>query len=441
MPKTITVNNQALPILLETDVLVCGGGPGGTAAALAAARQGARVAIIERYNHLGGLATGGLVLVLPHFVDNGRQTIGGVGLEQRERMREVGEAWEHNRHVVQDDSVYFEPEALKWISLKLCSEAGVQILHHCWLSGAIVEDDGVLTPTPLPRPSASGEGNGCVRGVIFESKAGRMAALGKVIIDATGDGDVFAWAGAEFEKSNQGIGLPFRVGGLDIKRWMAWTGEHQEESAAIWSGVTDEVGWPCPTFYIAGMNEERGTGWGNNFYIEADGLDPLVLSEIEVGARLKIWDVLQSLKRQLPGWEKAWLIDTACQLGVRRSRRLKGLYQLQESETSQIDFRHPDAIGRGNDFRQRDLSYDIPYGTLVPEKLDGLLTCGRCISCTHEALEPIREIHVCWVSGEGAWLAAAMAVEQGIQPREVSVPELQANLRAANVAFGVDFPG
>ncbi|MBU0610837.1 MAG: FAD-dependent oxidoreductase, partial [Armatimonadetes bacterium] len=228
--------------------------------------------------------------------------------------------------------------------------------------------------------------------------------------------------------------------GLDIKRWMAWTGEHQEESAATWNGIKDEVGWPNGVFYIAGMHEERGTGWGNNFYLEADALDPLILSQIEVEARLKIWDALQLLKRQLPGWEKAWLIDTACQLGVRRSRRLKGLYQLQESETSQIDFRHPDAIGRGNDFRKRDLSYDIPYGTLVPEKLDGLLTCGRCLSCTHEALEPIREIHVCWVSGEGAGLAAAMAVAQGIQPREVSVPDLQAKLRAAGVAFGEDVP-
>jgi ribulose 1,5-bisphosphate synthetase/thiazole synthase len=405
-----------IPLLLDTDVLVCGGGPGGTAAAIAAARQGARVAIIERYNHLGGLATGGLVLVLPHFVDNGRQTIGGLGLEQRERMREVGEAWEHNRHAVQDDSVYFEPEALKWISLRLCRDAGVQILHHCWLSDAIVEDGGC-------------------RGVIFETKSGRMAARGQVVIDATGDGDVFAWAGAAFEKSDQAIGLPFRVGGLDIKRWQAWTAEHDEEAAEIWTGVKAEVGWPNNVFYIAGMHEERGTGWGNNFYLEADGLDPLVLSQIEVEARLKIWDAVQLLKRRLPGWEKAWLIDTACQLGVRRSRRLQGLYQLNESETSQADFRHPDAIGRGNDFRKRDLSYDIPYGTLVPEKLDGLLTCGRCISCTHEALEPIREIHVCWVSGEAAGVAAAMAVAQGLQPREVSVSELRGRLRAAGVAL------
>lgn len=417
-PKTITTKAAEVPVLLETDVLVCGGGSGGTAAALAAARQGARVTMIERYNHLGGLATGGLVLVLPHFIDNGRQTIGGLGLEMRDRMVEVGEAWFRG----DGDSSYFEPEALKWISLKLCQEAGVQIIHHAWISDAITED-------------------GRVTGVVCQSKAGPFAAMGKVIVDATGDGDIFAWAGAEFEKTDQEIGLPFRVGGLDLKRWMDWVGEHGEESREIWEETCQAASWPGNVFYVSGMNESRGTGWGNNFYRLDDGLDPLVLSDIEVKGRLAIWDAVQMLKQRLPGWENAWLIDTACQLGVRRSRRLKGLYELNGEECGSVDFRHPDAIGRGNDFRQRDLSYDIPYGTLVPEKLEGLVTCGRCISCTHEALEPIREIHVCWVSGEGAGLAAAMAVEAGIQPREVRVVELQERLKAAKVAFAQDYEG
>ena len=438
--ESVAQDTVDVPILLETDVLVCGGGPGGTAAALAAARQGARVTLIERYNHLGGLATGGLVLVLPHFIDNGRQTIGGLGLEMRDRMVEVGEAWfRENRR---DDSSYFEPEALKWISLKLCKEAGVQVLHHCWLSGAIT-DDGVRSavPSPTGRGVPEGRGEAAVRGVIFESKGGRMAALGKVIVDATGDGDVFAWAGAEFEHSTQDIGLPFRVGGLDLKRWMAWTADHQQESAEIWAEVKQKSGWPGRVFSISPMSEARGTAWGNNYYVDADGLDPLVLSEVEVNGRLAIWEALQMLKAKLPGWENAWLIDTACQLGVRRSRRLKGLYRLEGEETSQVDFRHPDAVGRGNDFRKKDLSYDIPYGTLVPEKLDGLLTCGRCLSCSHEALEPIREIHVCWVSGEAAGMAAAMAVADNIEPREVEVPKLQEKLRAANVAFAQDYSG
>ncbi|MEN6548943.1 MAG: FAD-dependent oxidoreductase [Armatimonadia bacterium] len=415
----IRLEAREIPVLVETDVLVCGGGPGGTAAALAAARAGARVTMIERYNHLGGLATGGLVLVLPHFIDNGRQTIGGLGLEMRDKMVEVGEAWFRERD---GDSSYFEPEALKWISLKLCKEAGVNIIHHAWISDAITED-------------------GRIRGVVCQSKAGAFAAMGKIIVDATGDGDIYAWAGAEFDKTDQAIGLPFRVGGLDIKRWMDWVKDHGEESRQVWEDTRVASGWPEAVFSISAMSEARGTGWGNNFYRVDDGLNPVVLSEIEVNGRLAIWEAIQMFKKRLPGWENAWLIDTACQLGVRRSRRLKGMYQLQESETSQVDFRHPDAIGRGNDFRKRDLSYDIPYGTLVPEKLDGLLTCGRCISCTHEALEPIREIHVCWVSGEGAGLAAAMAIEKDIQPRDVSVPELQSRLLAANVAFAQDYPG
>ena len=194
-------------------------------------------------------------------------------------------------------------------------------------------------------------------------------------------------------------------------------------------------------FYIAAMNREQGTAWGNNFYREADGLDPRVLSEIEIGGRMKIRGALELLRKGMPGWEKCWLIDTVSQLGVRRSRRLTGTYQITGPQTATVDWRHPDAIGRGNDFRQEHLTYDIPYGSLVPEKLDGLLTCGRCLSCDHEALEPIREIHVCWVSGEGAGAAAALAVREGVQPREVKVAELQATLRGANVAFGEDYGG
>ncbi len=103
-----------------------------------------------------------------------------------------------------------------------------------------------------------------------------------------------------FEKSQQAIGLPFRVGGLDIKKWLDWTAEHPAEAAAIWEEVKNVVGWPSEMFYVAPINEARGTGWGNNYYIEADGLDPLVLSEIEVRARLQIWDAVQWLKQRLP---------------------------------------------------------------------------------------------------------------------------------------------
>ncbi|MEI6502558.1 MAG: FAD-dependent oxidoreductase, partial [Armatimonadota bacterium] len=292
--KTISRAAAEIPVMLETEVLVYGGGPAGVAAALAAARRGAKVTLLERYNHLGGLATGGLVVVLPHFIDNGRQTIGGIGLETRDAMLATGEAWSHSPH---NDSCYFDPEALKWLHVKQCVDAGVEVLHHCWLSGAVVDGvaltagpgtSGSLPPRPSLRETVDGlggegenghggsrqdvgaprDGGRRVTGVVFESKLGTQVALAELVIDATGDGDVFAWAGAAYEKSDQAIGIPFRVGGLDIEAWMKWVGEHPDESRLFWEKVKTSVEWPSDMFYIAAMNREQGTAWGNNFYRE-----------------------------------------------------------------------------------------------------------------------------------------------------------------------------
>lgn len=432
-PTTIPRPARDIPVAFHTQVLVCGGGPAGTAAAIAAARQGAQVTLLERYNHLGGLATGGLVLVLPHFRDYGRQTIGGLGLEMREALSATGEAT--FRHLPDDDSCTFDPEALKWLSLKLCQEAGVKILHHCWLSDVVLS--GVAASPSPPSTSCRGAGGESrrVTGVIFESKAGTRAALADVVVDCTGDGDLFAWAGCAFEKSDQAIGLPFRVGGVDVDTWMSWVDEHPDASREVWDNLTQAIGWPDSLFYIAPLYLQPGVLWGNNYYRMADGLDPEAMSEVDIGARLRIRQALDILRRRLPGWEAAWLIDTASQLGVRRSRRLIGLQRLTEAETGTHDYRHAEAIGRGNDFRRADSAYDIPYGCLVPREVDGLLTAGRCISCSHEALEPIREIHVCWVTGQAAGTAAAIAVQAGVSPREVAIGELQQRLRAAGVAF------
>jgi hypothetical protein len=410
--RLITRPAREVPVVVETDVLVCGGGPGGTAAAVAAARQGAKVAIIERYNHLGGLATGGLVLVLPHFEDHGRQVIGGLGLETRTGLLECRGAVMRNRD---GDSSAFDPEALKWLSIKQCKDAGVEVLHHCWLSDVVLE-------------------GGSVAGVIFESKSGSGAALGRIVVDATGDGDVFAWAGAPFEHSNQGIGLPFRLAGIEMARWQEDIAARPTWHAEFWERLKATIDWPH-VFYIAPHPTQADVAWGNNAHSVADGLDIRVLSHIETDGRLKIHDAVEILRAEMPGFERVWLVDTVSQLGVRRTRRLRGTFRLTAAETSQFDFRHEDSVGRGNDFRRLGPVYDIPYGCLVPETLDGLLACGRCVSCDDEALEAMREIHVCWVTGEAAGVAAALAVRRGCQPREVPVGELQQALRAANVAF------
>ncbi len=409
--RYVTEPARDIPIRWQADVVVCGGGPAGTAAAIAAARHGADVLLLERHGCLGGLATGGLVVALPRFTDLGRPIIGGLGLEMRDRMIQTGEAvFREGR-----DASLFDAEALKWLSVSLCREAGVKILHHVWVCGAVVA-------------------GGRVRAVILESKAGRLAVEGRAFVDATGDGDVFASAGAEFETSNQFMGLPFRVVQVDFEAWHRARVENPNGYADAMRSAREAGGWEG-FFGISPMPELGGMAWGNNMYRELDALDPEQLTLLETEGREAIRRSLAVLRERVPGFEHAWLVDTAAQLGVRRSRRLVGEYVLTGEDVGVQDMRFEDAIGRGNDFRREGIAYDIPYQSLLPRDVEGLLVAGRCLSCTHEALEPLREIHICWVMGQAAGTAAAMAVHAHIQPREGSVPELQAKLRADGVAF------
>ena len=412
--QSITEPARTTPVFLRTDVLVCGGGPAGTAAALAAARQGVSVTLLERYGCLGGLATGGLVIVLPCFIEDGVQVIGGIGLELRDRLITNGEGAYRRPH--RSDGSAFDPEAMKRLSVELCRDEGVDLLHHTWVAGALREGSRVT-------------------GVVFESKAGRMAALADVVIDATGDGDVFAAAGAAFEASTQQIGLPFRLIHVDTDAWQSFRERQPKRHAEIIKRAHRDAGFTGP-FQISPLPMAPGVAWGNNGFLEGDALDIRTLSRVEGEARIGVAHVARVLRAEVPGFEDAILIDTASQLGVRRSRRLVGEYVLTGDDVSGPDKRFPDAVGRGNDFRRGGVVYEIPYRSLLPRGLDGLLVAGRCLSCTHEALEPLREIHVCWVMGQAAGAAAALAVRGGISPRGVAVPELQQVLRTAGVPFG-----
>ena len=401
-----------VPIRWSAEVVVCGGGPAGTAAAIAAARQGAHTILLERYGCLGGLATGGLVLVLPAFRQGGRQTIGGLGLELRERLAATGEAVVHAGG---DDSA-FDPEALKWLSVRLCREAGVKLLHHVWVAGVMAD-------------------RGRVRGVVVESKAGRLAVEAQVVVDTTGDGDVFAAAGAAFEASRQGIGLPFRLANVDYEQWRQADRQDPLGVAQALQAAIEVGGWEG-FLHMTPMPTPDGLLWVNNALRSLDGLDPEALTWVETEGREAIRRTIEELRARVPGFERAWLVDTASQVGVRRARRLTGRYVLTEEDVSQPDRRFEDAVGRGNDYRRPDIAYDLPYRALLPREVGGLLTAGRCLSCTDEALEPLREIHICWVTGQAAGTAAALAVQSACEPAEVSVTALQARLREAGAVFG-----
>ncbi len=408
----VRIPERRIPVMAECDVLVCGGGPGGTTAAIAAASLGARTMLVERHNHLGGLATGGLVIVLPALTDSGRQIVGGIGLKLRETLRADGKCFMRGGD---RDSSYFDPEALKTLSERFCMDAGVEMLHHVWVSGVVMNGTSV-------------------NGAVIETKLGTRAITAKVVVDATGDGDAFAAAGCRFEKTDQSIGLDFRIGNVDLQTFRRIRDDQPDTFSEIISAIRDACDWHGP-FQLGVLLDGMGTIWGNNGLRTDCALDPKALTQLDIDARQRIDAVVRMLKERMPGFEDAWLIDTACQTGVRRSRRLVGRYVINGEESSQSDFRHPDAVGRGNDFRREGIAYDIPYGALLPRDAEGLLTCGRCVSCDDSTLEPMRVIQVCWVTGQAAGTAAALATDAGIVPSQLEIAPLQAALRAADVAF------
>jgi len=409
----ITEPAREIPVIAEVDVLVCGGGPAGTAAAIAAARAGARTMLIERYGCLGGLATGGLVIVIPPLLRDGHRVIGGIGQETIERLVATGEASYRNDASL---SSSFDPEALKRLSDQMCLDAGVELRLHCWAVGVFGEPG---------RPE----------GVIIESKAGRQAIRARQIVDCTGDGDVAALAGAEWERDDKFIGMPFRIINVDLERWMAATRAGDVDTGQIRKEIHEAAGYQGH-LGISPFPLEPGVVWVNDMQGRGDFLDPAVLTRYEIEGRRSAEIVTRMLRERMPGFEECWLMDTAWQIGVRCTRRIKGLHRLQY-EDFQAERRYQDTVALSNDFRKPEVVYEIPLRSLLPAGIENLLCAGRCVSSDPEAMEALREIHGCWTMGEGAGAAAALAAERGCTPADVPIAELQQRLVAAGAVIAL----
>ena len=385
---------RELPILHQTDVLVVGGGPAGVCAAIAAKRAGADVLLVERYGHFGGLWTGGLVLlVLGHIVKGGKQVCQGIGEEIMRRLDKMDGAIIGRRP---GSNPTVDAEAVKYLMIEMIEEAQVKVFLHCWGVDAVLDGDRV-------------------RGAVFESKSGRQAVLAKVVIDATGDGDVFAAAGAEFQHRSHNVGLVSRVGNLD----------KVDPEKAKESPKPRHLGSPTPV---------RGVNWVNLLGPEVDGLDVAVLTRMEMNHRKFIWRNLQKV-RTAPGYEKLYLVETAPQLGVRITRVLAGTKSVTLADLKE-GTKLPDVIGVGGAAGGNHGEWQIPYGALVPAKLDNLLAAGRCISAELRMADLVRLIPNCFVTGHAAGAAAAIAVKDGCRPRDVEVAKVQKLLREQEAYLG-----
>lgn len=438
-----------LPVKMNVDVLVVGGGPSGIIAAMAAAEDGLSVALVESRSFLGGNMTIGLP-ILGFLGQKGNQIIKGLPQSFIDRLRAQDAASEHRPCPLHMSLTLVEQEAVKTVALEMLTESGVNVLLYVFCVDVIMDGD-------------------TLRGVIIESKAGREVILAKVIIDCSGDADVAFRAGVPCEQGNEMGGvqpptLMFCLGGVDTDKLRMSIAEeprtyltdfipaeyfgqnHQFIVVGLRSLMQKarDEGFDLPverTILITGLR--NGEVWVNMTRISGvDGTDPVSLSHGEIEGRRQIKEIQKYLINYVPGFENAYFSKMAPFLGIRETRRIIGQYVMTKEDVLScgrfddaiavasypLDIHHPE--GGGCTLEWCGDCYDIPYRSLVPLKVENLLVAGRCISTTHEAMSAIRVMAPCMAMGEAAGRAAKMAVREGIRPAAINVAKLQEDLLA-----------
>lgn len=417
-------------VVAEADVVVVGGGPAGVGAAVAASRSGASTILVERYPYLGGLASGGMVLVVDDMMDGPIQTVRGIAQEYVDRMERIGgvvyppledryrrdqvlwdkwarwgvyDLYARGSHVKPITyAVAFDPEAWKQVSNDMVQDTGIKLRLHSWFSQPIVED-------------------GRVAGIVVETPDGRQAIRARVVVDTSGDAAVAAAAGGEMTQGRYFVTLVHRYANVDTDRALQFEAEHPKEAAALNREAKRMLGGSWEFWWL--LTPRQGIVWCNCPHMtgyDTTSVEDLTTAQFE--ARERIQTTFEFVRNNIPGFEQAFLLDTAPQIGVRQGRLLEGEYVVTADDIKQARW-FPDSVARGRD-------YFTPYRALVPKQLEQLLVAGRCYSAMPDAQRMSREIGPCVVMGQAAGVAAAMAVRAGVSVRNVDVGRVQRELRA-----------
>lgn len=433
------------PVFGEFDIVVLGGGPAGIAAATAAAQSGRSTLLIEHYGFLGGMGTAAGVTNFCglHANVHGeiRQVVHGIADQLLERIRHLGGL--NEPHLLFGGKIAaqaYDNAALKVAADQMLGASGAKLLFHTHAVGALMR-----TATQIDA-------------ILIETKSGRCAVRAEIFIDCSGDGDLAAHAGAPYEKGIDGDSMMypstmFRVNGVDpqragdawnhFDRWM----EQAERNGRVFARKTpiirpqkNPMEWRANVTQLANPD---GT--------PVDGTNAEQLSWAEIEGRRQIVDFFQFLRTSVPGFEQAYILEIAPQVGIRETRRVLGSYQL--SGTDVLDcVSFSDTIGVNGWMIETHVAGDVsfkwqniphcrgynhlPYRMLVAQQIDNLLMAGRCASMTHMGQSAARVSGACFVMGQAAGTAAALALSNKVKPRALDVSLLQRELERNGAYLG-----
>jgi hypothetical protein len=448
--KTINEVSRLVPVIAETEVLVVGSGPGGLSAALSSARAGVDTMLVERFGCFGGNITAVGVESIAWYRKEKTVDVEGIGIEFEQRAKAMGAT----NPEPQSKSEAINADMFKYVADVLVQEAGVKPLLHSLAIDTIVEDD-------------------TIKGVIIHNKSGRQAILAKRVIDASGDADLAFYAGAPFHKTPKEDMLPvtvmFSVTGVNKKRFLKYVKENPgsyKEWGKNWDiqkgGKEDDLFSPylekpfdqarAEGVIPKGLTSIGGT-WstitdrGEATYLnmihmtEYDGTDVMDLTKAEMDGRYQALQAIKALNHYAPGFEDAKLRTYGMTLGVRDTRKIAGRYELTEYDVEN-QARFEDSIGIFPEFIDgygvlilptTGRYYHVPYGILVPQKIENLLIAGRCVAGDKISHASVRNMMCCTVTGQGAGVAAAVSVLDKVPSGQVDIRRVQQALKKQGV--------